>query len=167
MKKGFFNKKYGLQTAVIERRKTQTRRICRNQVNPSIAEAKWKVGEEIAVAQSYNDTWQHTGYMTELEAKHCPGYNNAMFTKAALMPHRIKITYVRIEHLQDISDLDCFGEGIEMYVTDGGHKTYSYPGGGSFFTPKEAFSSLIDKTCGKGTWESNPWVFVYDFELVK
>lgn len=30
-----------------------------------------------------------------------------------------------------------------------------------------ALAALIDKISGKGTWESNPWVFVYDFELVK
>jgi hypothetical protein len=32
--------------------------------------------------------------------------------------------------------------------------------------PKEAFSFLIDKVSGNGTWESNPWVFVYTFELI-
>lgn len=24
----------------------------------------------------------------------------------------------------------------------------------------------IDNISGKGTWESNPWVFVYEFELI-
>lgn len=31
---------------------------------------------------------------------------------------------------------------------------------------REAFSLLIDKVSGKGTWESNPWVVAYSFELV-
>lgn len=26
---------------------------------------------------------------------------------------------------------------------------------------------LISKVSGKGTWDKNPYVFVYDFELVK
>ena len=30
----------------------------------------------------------------------------------------------------------------------------------------EAFAALIDKVSGKGTWKSNPWVFVYEFELM-
>lgn len=30
---------------------------------------------------------------------------------------------------------------------------------------REAYAALTDKVSGKGTWESNPWVFVYDFEL--
>lgn len=33
--------------------------------------------------------------------------------------------------------------------------------------PCEAYSVLIDRISGKGTWDSNPYVFVYDFELVK
>ena len=33
-------------------------------------------------------------------------------------------------------------------------------------TVREAFSVLIDKTSGKGTWRYNPWVFVYEFELI-
>lgn len=32
---------------------------------------------------------------------------------------------------------------------------------------REAYAALIDKISGKGAWESNPFVFVYDFELVK
>ena len=34
-------------------------------------------------------------------------------------------------------------------------------------TPREAFAHLIDEVSGKGTWDSNPWVWVYDFELFK
>lgn len=36
----------------------------------------------------------------------------------------------------------------------------------SYDTPREAYESLINKVSGKGTWDSNPYVFVYDFELV-
>ncbi len=34
-------------------------------------------------------------------------------------------------------------------------------------TLEEAFANLIDRVSGKGTWESNPWVFAYTFELAK
>ena len=33
-------------------------------------------------------------------------------------------------------------------------------------TFSEAFAALIDKVSGKGTWESDPYVFVYEFELI-
>ena len=33
--------------------------------------------------------------------------------------------------------------------------------------PKITFAALIDAVSGKGTWEKNPYVFVYEFEPVK
>lgn len=36
-----------------------------------------------------------------------------------------------------------------------------------FPTRRQAFASLIDRVSGKGTWERNPWVVVYEFDLVK
>lgn len=36
----------------------------------------------------------------------------------------------------------------------------------AYLTPKMAFEELIDKVSGRGTWESNPIVWVYEFELV-
>ena len=37
----------------------------------------------------------------------------------------------------------------------------------NYYTPKEAYSELLDRIEGKGTWKSNPYVFVYEFELLK
>ena len=190
MKKGLFNRQYGLRSAVISGRKTVTRRICKNQTNPSIEEAKWKIGEVIAVAQSYEDMANEGGDIlanmlqdeTTFKKEYCgAGWRNAMFTKAELMPHRIKITNVRVERLQDISEDDCLKEGIIQSYNeclrknvfgfyDGNKKaklTESWKTSIGFDTPSEAYAALIDKVSGKGTWESNPWVFVYDFELVK
>jgi hypothetical protein len=31
---------------------------------------------------------------------------------------------------------------------------------------RRAYAALIDKINGKGTWQFNPYVFVYDFETV-
>lgn len=36
-----------------------------------------------------------------------------------------------------------------------------------FDTPRVAFAVLIDRTSGKGTWRSNPFVFVYEYTLIK
>jgi len=35
-----------------------------------------------------------------------------------------------------------------------------------FYCPQEAFSAIIDRINGKGTWDSNPFVFAYDFKLL-
>lgn len=187
MKKIMFNDKYGLTKAVLAKRKTQTRRIadtihlndvtCVEQRknddgsfsyflrNGQYGTSKYKIGEEIAVAQPYKEV---CGYLIDHK-----GYNNKMFVAAGLMPHRIRITNIRVERLQDISDDDCIAEGIQKYPD-----VHNYMWGFSFIrrealrfelspTPREAYANLIDKICGKGTWESNPYVFVYDFELIK
>lgn len=179
MDKALFNKKYGLQSAVLEGRKNQTRRICRNQVNPSIEEAKWKVGEEVAVAQSYDDIYMEknapcpipdeyrlNAYNKGFNQGH-KGWKNKLFVIPADMPFRIKITNIRVERLQDISDEDCLKEGITSFKNKYGVDVYSIGNGSCFSTAKLAFAALIDKVSGKGTWDSNPWVHVYDFELVR
>lgn len=89
-----------------------------------------------------------------------------MFVKADLMPHSIRITNIRVERLQDISEDDCLKEGI-WREDNVGLEGVTYWSNSSFRTAKEAYASLIDRISGKGTWDSNPWVFVYDFELIK
>lgn len=100
------------------------------------------------------------------ECKTHKGWTNKMFVKAELMHHHIRITNVRAEMLQDISDEDCLREGI-LPITDMHDITNYYFGeSDEYYTPREAFAALIDKVGGRGTWESNPFVFVYSFELV-
>lgn len=136
----------------------------------SIFRLPYKVGEIVAVAQSYNSF-----YNDECNPNLFPngaGWTNKMYVKPELMPHQIRITNVRVERLQDISDEDCLKEGI--YEDSGDDEFppsifYEFEGNkdNGFDTPREAFAALIDKVSGKGTWENNPYVFVYDFELVK
>lgn len=129
---------------------------------------KYKPGEVVAVAQSYHSL-NKSGYVAPEWLDHycedSAGYENKMFVRADLMPHQIRITNIRVEKLQDISDEDCLNEGVFL----GQFHTYSYVGRPRcpFNTPRDAFASLIDRISGKGTWESNPWVFVYEFELVE
>ena len=225
MKKILFNDKYSLTQAVLDGRKTMTRRVCKydrpdetydivfpvfepndydndgNIVSPLNYAFGWKndkgdftgwnipkykVGEVVAIAQSYMDVdrfhrkGKNAAYLEYLdsilpELKLYPGWGNKMFVKADLMPHHIRITDIKIERLQDISDEDCLKEGIGKYFigfdsphTDYMGFTYSFDESGKYKYPnaKQTFASLIDKVSGKGTWSSNPYVFVYEFELV-
>ncbi len=209
MKKIMFNDKYGLTQAVLEGRKTMTRRafyipdklalkyyvetdnlvICDTQHNGSIIEwrdnndnvrmtfrPKYEVGEVIAIAQSYKDS----GYAPDSLDRHpkdlsvrglmkdSAGWNNKMFVKSYACKHHIKITNIKVERLQDISDDDCLKEGI--FEWDAGQKdipfySFSYADIPDYFSPRDAFEELIDKVSGKGTWESNPFVFAYEFRL--
>lgn len=138
---------------------------------------RYKVGEIVAVAQSYEQVYRQ-GNMDADEAilrglKYDPGMCNKISVRAALMPHQIRITGIRCERLQDISDEECMREGIlESWYESTDTTTYGYADekkgtAVEFDTPRKAFASLIDKVSGRGTWASNPWVVVYEFELVK
>ena len=141
----------------------------------------FRVGEVVAVAQRYRDC----GGVTEAGVPMWEiiyskvggtnaGWDNKMFVRGDLMPNQIRITDVRVERLQDISDEDCLKEGIIKNWHAPACKNYYYVPGievksvkDVHDTPQEAFAHLINKVSKKGTWESNPYVFVYDFELVK
>lgn len=131
----------------------------------------YEVGEVVAIAQSYY-TISKTQY--DKFGNGVPGNSNKMFTRAELMPHHIKITDVKVERLQDISDEDCLREGIRYYHSSdkrwSNNSGYGYhiPKNGlhKFDTPYEAFANLFERISGKGTWKSNPWVVAYSFELV-
>lgn len=208
MKKIMFNDKYGLTKAVLEGKKTQTRRVISDKILDKIKlfqheyfsasleflkgkylieaymvnypeKLPYNVGEIVAVAQKYNDCggvlengiprWK---YISKIVGNTSGGWTNKMFVKPELMPHQIRITAVRVERLQDISDEDCLKEGISTMIVGCEYYVFSFidKEKGRFLdykTPREAYAALIDKVSGKGTWESNPYVFVYDFELVK
>lgn len=202
MQKIMFNDRYGLTDAVIEGRKTMTRRLVSdrlweiwtdyddfcNSVIGGIArggtsvsreyyrecdffkdKCRYKVGEIVAVAQCYNDVVRE---FTDLAF--VPGSTNKLFVRAELMPHQIRITRIRCERLQDISNEDCMKEGVVdvTYFKTGGrpYELFALPGHEyeeTFNTPRRAFAALIDKVSGRGTWGRNPWVVAYEFELVK
>lgn len=186
MKKIMFNDRYGLTQAVLKWQKTVTRRIMNRQPDPddiAYMEPKdypcqppYKVGEIVAVAQRYQELdneWcrNHVGvHPTESPYSSCEnmaGWNNKMFVRAEACKHQIRITSVRSERLQDITDEDCMKEGIQ--VLDGRYYYRDSEGRivDDFDNPRAAFASLINKISGRGTWERNPFVWVYEFKLVK
>ena len=141
---------------------------------PKKYQPKYERGEIIAVAQSYHELNKRCFIAPDWCEHSCEdsaGYENKMFVRADLMPHRIRITDIQLQRLNNISDEDCMREGItkgdfkdfpqQMYFPYKGCKDTEV-----MWTPQGAFSILIDKICGKGTWDSNPWVYVYTFELL-
>lgn len=208
MKKILFNDKYGLTQAVLDGRKTQTRRIISRKtldkiglfqkeyyegtfdklegiellthyfITEKLGKLPYNIGKVVAVAQSYRDcgginkdgrpNWD---VIAKVKGASNAGWDNKMFVRADLMPHQIRITSVRIERLQDISDEDCIKEGVRKVVNENGIYVQYYVGKGdiacSFENPREAFANLINKVSRKDVWEENPYVFVYDFEVIK
>lgn len=204
-KKIMFNDKYGLTQAVLYGRKTMTRRIfyIPDKLVPYLDiddifdivddciiwkdksdnirmtfEPKYKVGEVVAIAQSYESVYNEKGLetmdMLVSWLKNHKGWQNKLFVAAGYMIHHIRITDIKIERLQDISDEDCLKEGIYRLDSANGNGgiAYSFVGAsdkkhiGLYNTPRDAFEVLIDKVSGKGVFQSNPYVFVYEFKLI-
>lgn len=216
MQKIMFDDRYGLTQAVIDGRKTVTRRteledganyvarhwnqiyhpqhcyyqdargLCQlvNRQTDKVFVPRYKLGEIVAVAQSYRDAgyeclpYRDTDEYVYLKrdgvvipdlSVAAAGVTNKMFASAKQMPYRVWITGIRIERLQNISDEDCLREGvcylpeIDRYYFERKDKEQGF----YFHSPREAFAALIDKVSGKGTWNSNPFVVVYEFEVIK
>lgn len=180
-----------LTQAVLSGRKTMTRRAVIEQVERDAmvyAEGKseftrvkfeyvlkhspYKVGDVVAIQQAYKEVYKElfNDAISQKISQGTAGWNNKMFVKATIMPHHIRITDVRVERLRDISDEDCLREGINEMVESQYIPAVYYYGDGSdgifFDTPIDTFAALIDKVSGRGTWNSNPLVLCYSFELV-
>ena len=179
--------------AVIDGSKIQTRRIVNpqpitvfkgipikeynNQLGIKDITPRYKVGETLYLKEPYRvDSF---GVEYNLDDKNktlakITKWRNKLFMPAKYARYFIEITAVRCERLQDISDEDCLNEGIfEKYYFE---KTKYYENGVKigkmqrvphYNTPKQAYASLINSIYGKGTWESNPYVWVYEFKLLK
>lgn len=183
MKKIMFSDKYCLTKAVLSGIKTMTRRLLRDNVplgnwEETVKHLPYKVGEVVAIAQPYKDIIEcmadHSDIIINVDGsinrEYKAGWTNKMFVKANLLPHHIRITDVNVERLQSISDEDILREGVWQFYDNKNlfyvSKNIGYAPDVAFLSAREAFWYLIDNISGKGTWESNPWVVAYSFELV-
>ena len=205
MKKIMFNDRYGLTQAVIEGRKTVTRRIVSDKLwdrwtdyddfcnsvscGPSTPVVRqyynefeffkdnlpYRIGEIVAVAQCYADIHSELMIGDFVDARYDSfknavvhdkaGWHNKMFVQADLMPHQIRITSVRPERLQDITEEDWLKEGVRFVENSDGYFSNGMSDG--YTTPISAFAALIDKISGRRIWERNPFVWRIEFKLVK
>jgi len=76
----------------------------------------------------------------------------------------LKVTNIRVERLQDITDEDCEAEGVRPSV-DGDARDWRESENGWHRTYRQLWDSL-NKTRGYG-WDLNPWVWVIEFERVE
>ena len=202
MKKIMFNNTYGFTQAVKQGTKTMTRRV----LNLTEADeeylgqafdwdlresvildryAQYKVGEIVAVAESYKDiigdrvffVSYETGvsvHRSILERK--KGWSNKQNVASEFMPTRIRITDRKIERLRSISDEDCLKEGLMMDPITGWyyfpnlhlHRKKKNTAGPTLFEyPKAAYYTLCKKLRMVLDNTANPWVIAYTFEIAK
>jgi hypothetical protein len=95
-------------------------------------------------------------------------WENKLFMPASAARYFIRITDIEEERLQDISEEDCIREGIikkRDSIFDCDAYDWRSDSNVNYGTAVASYASLIDFINGRGTWDSNPWVWVYDYEL--
>ena len=142
----------------------------------------YKVGDILYVRETWNinPVWVFGGSSDNLppkESKYIYKATNSNFTggwKPSIhMPKEatrlfLKVTSVRAERLQDITDEGCYQEGISStsFYDEAEHIQIAGIGLNDSLE-RTAFSLLWNSTVkeNKYSWEANPWVWVIEFEV--
>lgn len=184
----------GMVQAILEGRKTQTRRILKVKgCKPFTPDNSWSIedimrwnkdyhpygqpGDVLWVRETWqqrNETAQKMGFEKFYYKSGWNGCNEAGWKSSLFMPKAacrifLKVISVRVERLQDISELDAFSEGVEHMLTEvqssqsilhaRGLPQHQY---GASLAFKDLWQTIH---AGKpSSWENNPWVWVVEFE---
>ncbi len=181
--------------AILEGRKTQTRRVTRGQGNLGELPEKMQLGEEGDWCPYgkrgdrlwVRETWQHEdgccddhrcGQPTHIyyKATEVAPETFASWRPSIYMPRwasriDLEITGVRVERVCEITDVDALKEGIATTY----NKCQTPPVAWYTFakhlhqycSPRAAFQRLWDSINAKRGfgWESNPWTWVVEFAV--
>jgi hypothetical protein len=75
----------------------------------------------------------------------------------------LAVTEVRVERLQDIKEDDAIAEGARQYSSSTRlSRAFNADWKGIY---REGYAELWNSINGDGSWESNPWVVVYTFQV--
>jgi len=112
-------------------------------------------------------------YRADGDLSHPEDGSEALWRPSIHMPRwasrlTLEIVSVRVERVQEISEGDCWDEGIEEWLNDDKNlPRYSDGTPGKYLNIKQAFRALWDSINAKrAAWESNPFVRVIEFRRV-
>lgn len=179
-----------LYPRVVGRLKTQTRRLALPDKAP-----RYKPGETVYLKEPWMPfgsgiTKYAYNYALGSRERKAIKWKNKMFMPESAARHFIRFSDedVRVERLWDISPDDCIAEGILYRATLGIARNYEAKNGGWFGCQRnilsvgmddepieyledfnevlrQSYFSLWRSISGKASFEANPMVYVYDFEL--
>lgn len=187
--------------AILRGEKTQTRRIAKPQAKrdlesgyvfddkynkifdlhnwhePFIAEfCKYKVGDILWVRETFQIIPPNMiFYKADKENKAKGNWKPSIFMPKEACRIFLKLTKIRIERLNDITEADAIAEGIERWTDERmkskptHYKVYFQnckPEDLCSYTscPIDSYETLWQKINGEKSWEENPFVWVYEFE---
>jgi len=159
--------------AILDGRKTQTRRVVKPQPNADNWTGKCRYGQR-GDRLWVRETWQslviHDGLSPSdipvgADIQYPATYDGWVSKRrpSIHMPRwasriTLEITGIRVERLQDISENDAVAEGVEFWTPT--VDVDPVP------SPRPAYRLLWESINGAGSWGLNPWVFVIEFKRV-
>lgn len=165
--------------AILEGRKTQTRRVIKPQPEFDGGFPIWwpqcpygKKGDRLWVREAFSVCDHPQGPVCSYKADH-PQDEYLKWRPSIHMPRcasriTLEIINIRIEQLQEISDSDALAEGVPV-----NESAISVPLSGEFdekeTIPRALYRDLWDSINAKRGfgWDVNPWVWVIEFKRLQ
>lgn len=161
--------------AILEGRKTQTRRVMNPQIVSGHYKNYWKgatIGDSpCPYGQPGDRLWVRETFfpMPHLNAKSYFRATDPLvgvkWKPSIFMPRwasriTLEIVSVRVERLQEIAEEDAIKEGVAIKPDAEIAARVAGDTAG-----RMEYWSLWERINGKGSWDENPWVFVIEFKL--
>lgn len=128
---------------------------------------------EVAYKASIDEAEQKYGHITNARGKRFIDgwkWKPSIFMRKSACRLFLKVTGVKVERLQDISESDAKKEGIidewvELTTMTYSAMNYQTKKMQFDFSAKDSYKTLWNSINDKASWEENPFVWVYEFEV--
>ena len=176
--------------AILDNRKTQTRRIMKSQpIGPveKTPDSRWldhgflrpeersnefscphgKPGDRLWVRETFCLSGTVPFYRADGEPQIKVRWKPSIFMPRSASRITLEITDIRVERLHSISETDAIAEGVEnngLKYSIEPWKNYLKTGNGyQKSTPQASYMTLWQSINGHESWDANPWVWVIEF----
>lgn len=166
--------------AILEGRKTVTRRVIKD---PNIVwsiEGYGKPGDHLWVRETFTPAADYTDcglacengcvcpiwfYRADMADDNEIKWKPSIFMPRAACRLLLEIQSIQVERLQDITEDDAIREGIGFFEIEGKRSWRNYLDGTRYFlNPVDSFTSLWTSINGAESWNANPWVWRIEFK---
>ena len=167
--------------AILDGRKTQTRRVIKPQPldvvtyadqrvwYPEVIKCPYEVGDVLWVRETFTNSEEYPFIFYKADADDVSiKWKPSIFMPKSACRLFLQVKSVRVERLQDITEEDAIAEGIERIKKDGmlSFRSYAVKHDACVY-PYVSFQTLWHKINGPTSWVKNPWVWVIEFEKIE
>ena len=160
--------------AILDGRKTQTRRVVKPQPPPLggfVKNPYGQPGDRLWVRETWALDDKYYYRADGAVGDRCGKWKPSIHMPRAASRITLEITGVRVERLQEITISDIYAEGAitdEWLEWRDDVSGVGMPAGSRIENERDVWEKLWDSINGKTyPWKSNPWVWVIEFKRIK